>query len=51
MNQCNIIAISAGFDRHEQDWGGALKTEDYDQAAKIIKEFSEKPAKEEDTQS
>jgi acetoin utilization deacetylase AcuC-like enzyme len=24
-----IIAISAGFDRHEEDWGGLLKTEDY----------------------
>jgi len=25
----DIIAISAGFDRHEEDWGGLLKTEDY----------------------
>jgi acetoin utilization deacetylase AcuC-like enzyme len=24
-----IIAVSAGFDRHEEDWGGLLKTEDY----------------------
>ncbi len=23
----DIIAISAGFDRHEGDWGGLLKTE------------------------
>jgi len=25
----DIIAVSAGFDRHEEDWGGLLKTEDY----------------------
>jgi len=24
-----IIAVSAGFDRHEEDWGGLLTTEDY----------------------
>ncbi len=23
------IAISAGFDRHVEDWGGTLTTEDY----------------------
>ncbi|GBC60282.1 acetylpolyamine aminohydrolase [Desulfonema ishimotonii] len=25
----DIIGISAGFDHHEDDWGGLLKTEDY----------------------
>ncbi|MGC9323468.1 MAG: histone deacetylase family protein [Desulfomonilia bacterium] len=25
----DIIAISAGFDNHEEDWGGVLRTEDY----------------------
>jgi len=28
-NSYDIIAISAGFDRHQQDWGGTLTTEDY----------------------
>jgi acetoin utilization deacetylase AcuC-like enzyme len=28
-NEYDIIAISAGFDRHKQDWGGTLTTEDY----------------------
>jgi acetoin utilization deacetylase AcuC-like enzyme len=28
-NDYDIIAISAGFDRHVQDWGGTLTTEDY----------------------
>ena len=31
MENCrdDIIGISAGFDNHEKDWGGVLKTEDY----------------------
>ena len=36
----DIIAISAGFDRHEEDWGGLLKTEDYFSIGKWTKEFS-----------
>jgi acetoin utilization deacetylase AcuC-like enzyme len=35
-----IIAISAGFDRHEKDWGGLLKTEDYLSIGRWVKEFS-----------
>lgn len=27
--QADIIAVSAGFDAHQQDWGGVLLTEDY----------------------
>lgn len=42
IHECDIVAVSAGFDRHVEDWGGMLKTEDYRQAAKIIKEFAEK---------
>lgn len=37
----DILAISAGFDRHEQDWGGLLKTEDYHIIGKMLKEFAE----------
>ena len=37
---CDIIAISAGFDRHEEDWGGLLKTEDYLIIGRWAKEFS-----------
>jgi acetoin utilization deacetylase AcuC-like enzyme len=36
----DIIAVSAGFDRHEEDWGGLLKTEDYETIGKWIKESS-----------
>ncbi len=28
-HEYDIIAISAGFDRHREDWGGTLTTEDY----------------------
>jgi len=38
----DIVAVSAGFDRHEQDWGGMLKTEDYFAIGKVIKHFAEK---------
>jgi acetoin utilization deacetylase AcuC-like enzyme len=36
----DIIAISAGFDRHEEDWGGLLKTEDYFSIGKLAREAS-----------
>ncbi len=36
----DIIAISAGFDRHEEDWGGLLKSEDYYTIGKWAKEVS-----------
>jgi len=36
----DIIAISAGFDRHEEDWGGLLKTEDYFSIGTWAKEYS-----------
>ena len=33
----NMIALSAGFDRHEQDWGGLLQTQDYQRIGIVIK--------------
>ncbi len=38
---CDVVAVSAGFDRHEQDWGGLLKTRDYRTIGRMIKEFAE----------
>jgi len=35
-----ILAVSAGFDRHEEDWGGMLKTEDYRTIGKLVKDAS-----------
>lgn len=39
-SEYEIIAVSAGFDRHEEDWGGLLKTEDYYTIGKLVKEAS-----------
>ncbi len=39
--QFELLAVSAGFDRHQQDWGGMLKTEDYHMIGNIVKEFAE----------
>lgn len=40
--EADVVAVSAGFDRHEQDWGGLLKTEDYQTIGRLVKEFSER---------
>jgi acetoin utilization deacetylase AcuC-like enzyme len=37
----NIIALSAGFDEYEKDWGGLLKTEDYKRIGSMAKDFAE----------
>lgn len=39
--ECDILAVSAGFDKHERDWGGLLKTQDYQMIAEMLKEFAE----------
>lgn len=40
----DIIAVSAGFDRHVLDWGGMLKTEDYSRIGEIIREYADEKA-------
>ena len=37
----HILAVSAGFDRHEEDWGRALKTDDYRFIGKLVKDASQ----------
>ncbi|MDH5447667.1 MAG: histone deacetylase family protein [Candidatus Bathyarchaeota archaeon] len=36
-----IVAVSAGFDRHELDWGGLLRTEDYATIGKTAREYAD----------
>jgi len=36
-----ILAVSAGFDRHEEDWGRMLKTDDYRTIGKLVKDASQ----------
>jgi acetoin utilization deacetylase AcuC-like enzyme len=34
----DIIGVSAGFDNHEEDWGGLLTTEDYRELGTMVRE-------------
>ncbi len=34
----DIIGISAGFDHHEDDWGGLLKTQDYETMGRMVRD-------------
>jgi acetoin utilization deacetylase AcuC-like enzyme len=36
----DILAVSAGFDRHVEDWGGLLETEDYRRMGALVKDCS-----------
>ena len=38
QTDADMIAVSAGFDNHEADWGGLLKTEDYTFMGKLVRE-------------
>jgi len=36
--RADVIAVSAGFDAHQQDWGGVLLTEDYHRIGTMIRD-------------
>ncbi len=38
----DLIAVSAGFDRHLEDWGGLLATDDYRNIGSLVKAASQK---------
>lgn len=38
QTDADMIAVSAGFDNHEEDWGGLLKTEDYTLMGRMVRE-------------
>ncbi len=40
QSKADIIAVSAGFDRHIEDWGRLLTTEDYRSMGRLVKEFA-----------
>jgi acetoin utilization deacetylase AcuC-like enzyme len=40
--QVDIIGISAGFDHHEDDWGGLLATSDYKKIGRLVKEAAQR---------
>jgi acetoin utilization deacetylase AcuC-like enzyme len=37
-----VLAVSAGFDRHIEDWGRQLSTDDYEAIGKLVKEAARK---------
>jgi acetoin utilization deacetylase AcuC-like enzyme len=39
MDRCevDVIGISAGFDNHELDWGGTLRTDDYREIGRLVR--------------
>lgn len=41
QTRCDLVGISAGFDRHLEDWGGLLSTEDYRRLGHMIGEFAD----------
>jgi len=44
MARCraDMIGISAGFDNHEQDWGGTLTTDDYREIGRLVRTAAER---------
>jgi acetoin utilization deacetylase AcuC-like enzyme len=42
QTDADLIAVSAGFDNHEEDWGGLLKTEDYTFMGRLVKETAKR---------
>jgi acetoin utilization deacetylase AcuC-like enzyme len=46
MSVCraDIIGISAGFDNHQDDWGGLLRTEDYFEIGRMVRESAKRSA-------
>jgi acetoin utilization deacetylase AcuC-like enzyme len=39
-NEYDMIAVGAGFDRHVQDWGGTLATEDYFTIGRSVRDYA-----------
>ena len=41
-DDADIIGISAGFDNHEQDWGGVMATDDYRAMGRMVREAADR---------
>ncbi len=42
VTECDLVAISAGFDRHVEDWGNMLRTEDYKYIGREVKRMTDR---------
>ncbi len=45
IDKCDLVGISAGFDRHVEDWGGLLTTNDYLTIGEKIRDLTDKLCK------
>ncbi len=41
-DDADIIGISAGFDNHQEDWGGVMSTDDYREMGRMVREAAQK---------
>ncbi len=39
-HEYDVVAISAGFDRHREDWGGTLSTDDYFTIGRSVRDYA-----------
>jgi acetoin utilization deacetylase AcuC-like enzyme len=44
MDRCKVdlIGVSAGFDNHELDWGGTLRTDDYREIGRLVRSAAQR---------
>ena len=44
MDHCKVdmIGISAGFDNHQDDWGGVLSTDDYEEIGSLVRRAADR---------
>ena len=42
IEKCDLVAVSAGFDGHVEDWGGLFITEDYYDIGRMIGNFADR---------
>jgi len=42
MGEVDLVGVSAGFDRHVDDWGGQLNTEDYRRMGRLLAEYADR---------
>jgi len=40
QRDCDLVAVSAGFDWHVKDWGGLLETQDYAAMGEMLREYA-----------
>ncbi|MCF8029971.1 MAG: histone deacetylase family protein [Desulfohalobiaceae bacterium] len=42
IEECDLVGVSAGFDRHVEDWGGTLTTENYRSIGGMVRSMTQR---------